>query len=87
MSLQNDYEINPASIYLATYVIDIYNSCRVGSQAGGQEFDTDKYNIILRGTGGPPGNCDYLKKRDEPAPLEPRNKVSLICCFSRHRSV
>jgi hypothetical protein len=50
--LQNDYEINPSAVYLATYAMDIGNSCQISPGGhyfvGGQEFDTDNYNIIVQ---------------------------------------
>lgn len=52
---QNDYEIDPATPYLGSYASDIINLCNIQTlgdiaYAGGQEFDTDGYNIIVRGT-------------------------------------
>jgi hypothetical protein len=52
----NPYSIQPASPYLASYAQDLINICTTGSddhypdykRTGGQEFDTDGYNIIVR---------------------------------------
>ncbi|PMD59977.1 uncharacterized protein K444DRAFT_663547 [Hyaloscypha bicolor E] len=47
----NDVTISPASPYLATYAQDLnhlMDLCRSGKKAGGQLFDTDRYNIIMR---------------------------------------
>ncbi|KAN0098402.1 hypothetical protein V8E51_014065 [Hyaloscypha variabilis] len=55
----NPYSIQPASPYLASYAQDLINICTTGSddhypdykRTGGQEFDTDGYNIIVREDG------------------------------------
>ncbi|KAH8764573.1 hypothetical protein BGZ57DRAFT_990518 [Hyaloscypha finlandica] len=44
----NDVTISPASPYLATYAQDLIDLCRSGKRAGGQLFDSDRYNIIMR---------------------------------------
>ena len=52
--LQNPYLIYPASPYLASYAQDLLNYCSNFNEepkmqkVGGQEFDTDNYNIIVR---------------------------------------
>ncbi|KAN0114961.1 hypothetical protein V8E51_004505 [Hyaloscypha variabilis] len=55
----NSYAIDPASSYLASYVLDIVSDCwdQFGDTVGGQEFDTDDYNVIVRGNGGNDGSC------------------------------
>ncbi|TVY78243.1 hypothetical protein LSUE1_G003224 [Lachnellula suecica] len=49
----NDYKITPGLNYMATYANDIKNKCLInipfGNQvSGGQEFDSDNYNIIVK---------------------------------------
>lgn len=46
--LQNKYMIRSQVNYLGTYVADIAAHCGNGVYAGGQEFDTDHYNILAR---------------------------------------
>lgn len=46
-SYQNDYAINPGAAYLSSYAFDIVNQCARNGGACGQEFDTDRYNIIV----------------------------------------
>lgn len=47
----NDFAIEPACNYLATYIEDIVNTCHSGDWTGGalsgQEFDTDGYNVVV----------------------------------------
>ncbi|KAH9211540.1 hypothetical protein DL95DRAFT_273799, partial [Leptodontidium sp. 2 PMI_412] len=49
----NNYAITPNCGYLASYAQDIYDRCRRWDfgwgdwVSGGQEFDTDRYNIIV----------------------------------------
>jgi len=61
MFLQNAFPINPASRYLVTYATAILNACWNGDGnnllAGGQQFDTDHYNIIVNGNDGADGSC------------------------------
>jgi len=49
---QNSYDIWPNCGYLASYAQDIENSCSIDDAdvwfTGGQEFDSDKYNVIVR---------------------------------------
>jgi hypothetical protein len=51
---QNDYAIHPSCNYLSSYALDIVNSCSWASggveYTGGQEFDTDNYNVIVHST-------------------------------------
>jgi hypothetical protein len=52
---QNGYKIDPAMPYLGSYASDIINLCNIRTlgdiaYAGGQEFDTDRYNINFQGT-------------------------------------
>ncbi|KAG9240402.1 hypothetical protein BJ878DRAFT_546286 [Calycina marina] len=53
----SDRGISPANDYLATYAIDIDQSCTIGGGLGhpqtkGQLFDSDGYNVVVR-----KGNC------------------------------
>lgn len=41
----NDGHIAPLSDYISSYAWDIVNAC--GRQTGGQEFDSDNYNVIV----------------------------------------
>jgi hypothetical protein len=60
--LKNPYWINPATAYMAQYVGDISHYCQTNIistpggglnwNTGGQEFDTDHYNIIARDNAG-----------------------------------
>jgi hypothetical protein len=46
---KNDYAICPGAAYLASYAQDINNRCsRWVDLSGGQEFDTDSYNVIAK---------------------------------------
>ena len=53
---QNNYVVGPNSRYLASYASDIMEQCKVACApheqctffTGGQMFDTDNYNIIVR---------------------------------------
>jgi hypothetical protein len=56
---QNGYSINPALPYLASYAQDIINDCQNNGLAGGQEFDSDHYNIIVRGNNGLVTDCNF----------------------------
>jgi hypothetical protein len=48
--------IEPASTYIASYAQDLVNLCTTGSftkfpayrKTGGQEFDSDRYNVIVK---------------------------------------
>ncbi|KAE9373604.1 hypothetical protein N431DRAFT_535069 [Stipitochalara longipes BDJ] len=52
----NPGTIDPATVYIASYAQDLINLCSFedlspwgdASYTGGQEFDTDKYNVIVR---------------------------------------
>ncbi|KAN0096044.1 hypothetical protein V8E51_014849 [Hyaloscypha variabilis] len=60
----NNYAINPALPYIQSYVGAIVGYCTTsdtvaGPLAGGQMFDTDGYNVILRGEGGLATDCDF----------------------------
>lgn len=52
--LQTDHEVRPDCNYLGTFVQDITNLCSVNrenpkvTRAGGQEFETEGYNVIVR---------------------------------------
>lgn len=54
MYFQNPYHIAPNCAYLGSYAQDLVASCSyttyapIDDQTGGQEFDTDGYNIIVR---------------------------------------
>jgi len=53
--VQNTYAINPALLYIATYLSDIADACydpMFPLLLGGQMFDSDKYDVILRGNNG-----------------------------------
>ncbi|CAG8975715.1 hypothetical protein HYALB_00009122 [Hymenoscyphus albidus] len=56
----NDYDIYPDCTYLSTYADDIRTDCQYFSwtsskwYTGGQKFDTDHYNIIVK---DPKGAC------------------------------
>ena len=46
----NDYQIAPSCSYLATYSLDIEESCQqqqYSQSLSGQEFDTDNYNVVV----------------------------------------
>ena len=55
---QNDHPIHPSCNYLGSYAQDIYDKCVWDDDysgfdvlfTGGQEFDTDNYNIIVHST-------------------------------------
>lgn len=53
MQAQNDYRIAPALNYLGSYAQDLVDQCsdnpKHPKESGGQEFDTDNYNVIVRG--------------------------------------
>jgi hypothetical protein len=52
----NGQYIEPASAYIASYAQDLVNLCTTGSfdkfpdyrKTGGQEFDSDGYNVIVK---------------------------------------
>ncbi|KUJ24691.1 uncharacterized protein LY89DRAFT_727709 [Mollisia scopiformis] len=48
----NNYAIAPSCYYLATYAEDISRDCWIRwhwkAYVGGQEFDTDNYNVVVR---------------------------------------
>ncbi|EPE28266.1 hypothetical protein GLAREA_09386 [Glarea lozoyensis ATCC 20868] len=48
----NDYDISPKCAYIASYALDLFNSCRYVKDTilgvCGQEFDTDNYNVVVR---------------------------------------
>lgn len=52
---QNDYDIQPACDYIASYALDILNACthvyNGVFRACGQEFDSDNYNVIVQKLG------------------------------------
>jgi hypothetical protein len=60
--LKNSYWINPATAYMAQYIGDIGHYCQsnivqlpnggLDWATGGQEFDTDHYNVIARDNAG-----------------------------------
>ncbi|KAH7117571.1 hypothetical protein B0J11DRAFT_509282 [Dendryphion nanum] len=45
---RND-RIDPSCKYLADYAQSIYDTCFTGFLAKGQQFDTDNYNVIIKG--------------------------------------
>jgi hypothetical protein len=47
---QLNVPVTPGLSYISTYVNDIYTSCKDpnGQQTGGQEFDDNGYNVIVR---------------------------------------
>ena len=58
--MQNTYAINPALLYIATYVSTIADACldpMFPDLSGGQFFDSDNYNVILRGNDGRVTSC------------------------------
>ena len=58
--MQNTYAINPALLYIATYLSDIADACydpMFPLLLGGQMFDSDKYDVILRGNNGQVTSC------------------------------
>ncbi|KAH8763903.1 hypothetical protein F5882DRAFT_467212 [Hyaloscypha sp. PMI_1271] len=60
---KNTYSTNPALHYMEGYVGDIIDHCSfttiAGQLAGGQMFDTGRYNVILRGGQGLTTDCAY----------------------------
>ncbi|KAF3479665.1 uncharacterized protein GIQ15_06641 [Arthroderma uncinatum] len=45
----NNHSISPSCKYLATFAADIGNACRYNRRyINGQEFDSDRYNVILK---------------------------------------
>jgi hypothetical protein len=60
---QRIYSINLALPYIQGYVGNIIDHCNfttiAGRLAGGQMFDTDRHNVILRGGQGLATDCAY----------------------------
>jgi hypothetical protein len=46
--VKNDYTICPNAYYLGTYADDINGCYHAVDLSGGQEFDTDNYNVIAK---------------------------------------